>query len=173
MSAHSKKPEKFYLNLVSNLFKSSEEGLTYFAAFLLGTLVILVAVGIFSRISGVRIPGVIEFSAFILIALVFLPLAAVTRRESHVRVQIFSERFSPRAKRVVTISTSLMALAAIALIAILCWQMFFETLESGSVTVGSPHIVLWVPQLPVALGMSLVCIRMAIDLLKDFLGDGN
>lgn len=147
------------------LLKTGEDSLTYLAAILLGMLVIAIVLGIGSRLSGIRVSGIIEISSFILIALVFLPLSEVTRSKQHVRVQFINDRFSPRVKKHVEIITSILALFVVTIISVLCWQMFIETLRSRSVTVGSPHISLWIPQLPIALGMSLTGIRMVLDLI--------
>jgi TRAP-type C4-dicarboxylate transport system permease small subunit len=155
--------------MVGNLLKVNEDGLTYMAAFILGGLVIIVVMGIISRLSGIYLPGVIDISSFLLIAIVFLPLSRVTRIGSHVNVTLISDFFSPRTKRMVTICTNIVATTGVTLIAFLCWQMFIETWESGSVSVGSPHIPLWIPQLSVVIGMSLVGIRMVIDLMKRIL----
>jgi len=166
MSTGFRKFKQTCLNLTGNLLKVNEDGLSYAAALILGGLVIIVVMGIISRLTGIYLPGVIDISSFLLIAIVFLPLSRVTRIGSHVNVTLISDFFSPPTKWIVTICTNIIATTAVILIAFLCWQMFIETWESGSVSMGSPHIPLWIPQLSVVIGMSLVSIRMVIDLIK-------
>ncbi|MFC1533842.1 TRAP transporter small permease [Thermodesulfobacteriota bacterium] len=157
-----------FLTFTGRLLRAVEDCFKYAAAILLGGMVALVVIGIVSRLTGIQASGIIQISAFILIAIVFLPLAVVTRTGSHISVQIVSERFSPRVRKIASICSGLLAGAAVILIAVLCWQLFFETLKSGSVTVGSPHIPLWIPQLPIVFGMSLIGIRIVIELIKIF-----
>lgn len=166
MLTRSGKPNHTYLKLFSSLIQKIESKFVTFSALLLGGLVIIVMTGVLTRLLGIRVPGVMDFSAFILVSLVFLPLAEVTRSARHVRVEFIDHLIPSNYKKVVVFITSSVALFIVGLIAVLCWQMLFESYESGTVTVGSPHIPLWIPQISIAIGLSIMTIRMIISLFE-------
>ncbi|TCS65903.1 TRAP-type C4-dicarboxylate transport system permease small subunit [Primorskyibacter sedentarius] len=115
---------------------------------------------------GLTIPSYADFTGFFLAASTFLSLAYALRAGGHIRVTLLLGRLPKKAQRgfeifVVTVALAMSAYASWYLI-----LLVYESFEYGDRSSGMVSVPLWLPQLPVALGL----IILAIALLDELIG---
>jgi len=114
---------------------------------------------------GLTIPSYSEFTGFFLAAASFLALAYTLRAGGHIRVTLLTRRFSRQGQRLV----EGFALASGAMMA--CYATFYmifliaESIEFNDMTSGMVAIPLWIPQLPIVLGLAILTLALVDDLL--------
>ncbi|UXX84285.1 TRAP transporter small permease [Roseovarius pelagicus] len=115
---------------------------------------------------GLTIPSYSDFTGFFLAASTFLALAYCLRAGGHIRVTLVLGRLSKGAQRAFE-----MLVTAIALMmsAYATWYMALlvaESLEYGDRSSGMVSVPIWIPQLPVALGLGILTLALADELLS-------
>ncbi len=132
--------------------------------FMVGIAVMILA-QIFGRMSGVMVPSADDISGYFMGASTFFALAYSLRRGGHIRVELMLQRLGSGARRFFEI----WALgAAGAMTAYASWWCIFLTWESymlGDVSPGVIAIPLWIPQLSMCAGITLLCIAFFDDLV--------
>jgi TRAP-type C4-dicarboxylate transport system permease small subunit len=133
--------------------------------FLVAICVIVVA-QIVARQLETIIPSADQFAGFCLAATSFLGLAYSFRSGSHIRVTLFTQALRGVAARVFVV----LALAVAAMISgILAWEtigMVVQNATRGEVTSGLVPVPLWIPQVGMALGVTLFAIAIVEDLVN-------
>ena len=114
---------------------------------------------------GLVIPSVAEFAAFLLVGAAFLGLAYSLRRGSHIRVSLLTQKLSESGQRLVEITCLLMGFLLAAFCAWYTLLLVVDSWQFQEQSYGVVSVPLWIPQLPMALGLLI----LAIALLDDFL----
>lgn len=137
----------------------------YVAEFALLSMAILINVDIFSRnVLEKSIISTDELSGYLLVCVVFLGGAYTLRSGSFLRIEMLIGLLSPRARQLLAI---LYNIVAIALCSILAWQYFRLVMVSYSRKVLAPTLLetpIWIPQLALPIGMSLVIYALLLEL---------
>jgi TRAP-type C4-dicarboxylate transport system permease small subunit len=119
---------------------------------------------------GLLIPSYSEFAGFFLAAASFLALAYTLRSGDHIRVSLIIHHLPPRARRLIELWC--MAIAG-SLTGYFTWHAFGLVLDSLRFNDLSPGIVpvpLWIPQAPIAVGLTVLTIALADDFCRVLLG---
>jgi TRAP-type C4-dicarboxylate transport system permease small subunit len=143
-------------NYLRNLYRLSG----YAAALFLIFVATFILTGIASRIFGFYIRGLAEYSGYCMAASSFLALAYTFGEKGHIRITLFLEKSKKNIKKFLEL-----------------WCLFFATLFSGFLSFyfikmlmisinfqerseGADEILIWIPQIPVALGSAIffICI---------------
>ncbi|ALM53416.1 TRAP transporter small permease [Halomonas huangheensis] len=109
---------------------------------------------------GIEITGVSELASFLLVGATFLGMAYTFTHHAHIRMSLIIQRL-PAAVRVFTELFCL--LVAVALNLLLCvslWTLLQESTEFSDVSSGLLAIPLWIPQLVLLIGMSLMSLAL-------------
>jgi TRAP-type C4-dicarboxylate transport system permease small subunit len=108
-----------------------------------------------------------EIGGYMLVAIAFLSLAPCQVNRSFHEVEFVQARLSPRARSILRLIFGLLALAACALLA---WQFVRLELSSwrfGDVAPSYLATPLWLPRLPMALGMIALCFSLCRTLIAE------
>ena len=135
---------------------------TIAAIFLVGICVWVLA-QIIGRLLGVAIPSADEFAGYCLSASTFLALSYALRQGSHIRVTLLIDRLPPKGRR--WFETVCVA-GGLALSAYLTWftiEMVWFSIEFGDLTQGLVPIPLWIPQMGMVIGLTMLTLAFAVD----------
>jgi TRAP-type C4-dicarboxylate transport system permease small subunit len=140
------------------------------AGVFLVTICVIVTAQIVARQFQTIIPSADQFAGFCLAATSFLGLAYSFRSGSHIRVTLFTQALSGLPARLMVI----LALAVAASISgLLAWEtvkMVLQNAARGEVTTGLVPVRLWIPQLGMAVGVTLFAVAIVEDLIAAILG---
>lgn len=140
------------------------------AGFFLVAICVIVMAQIVARQMGTIIPSADEFAGFCLAATSFLGLAYSFRSGSHIRVTLFIQALGRTGTRVMLVLALGVATAVSGLLAYHTILMVVQNATRGEVTSGLVPIPLWLPQMGMALGISLFCVAIVEDLVNAIMG---
>ncbi|MFC2967086.1 TRAP transporter small permease [Acidimangrovimonas pyrenivorans] len=115
---------------------------------------------------GLTIPSYAEFTGYFLAASTFLALAYTLRGGGHIRVTL-AIQFMPRALRRAV--EALVLAAAAGMTGFAAWHMILYVHDSwsyGDMSPGMVPVPIWIPQTPLALGLTILAIALVDDLLQ-------
>ena len=139
------------------------------AAFLVGTLV-MVLIAIAGRLLNFHVPGTDAYAGYCMAASGFLALAHTLRRNEHIRVTLVIERLGGRARR----GLELWALAAstvlAALFAAYSIRLAYQSHDFHDISTANDATPLWIPQLAMAIGTTILAIALADELVAEWRG---
>ncbi|WP_289041097.1 TRAP transporter small permease [uncultured Aliiroseovarius sp.] len=124
-----------------------------------------IAAGLFDKSIGLTIPSYADFTGFFLAASTFLALAYTLRAGGHIRVTLLTNRLPARPRRKVDIFVVLVALAMSGYATWYVILLVGESIEFGDRSSGMVSVPLWLPQLPLALGLSILTLALADELV--------
>lgn len=127
-----------------------------------GILVVLQIVG---RLIGILVPSVPELAGFLLGATIFLALADTQRLGEHIRVTVLFERTGKRLTYALEILYRVVGLLILSGLAWFMLNLAFESWEYNDRSAGMVGIPYWIPQSAMTLGVILLCIRFADELV--------
>ena len=140
---------------------------------LLGTLGMIAAmlVGVADVVGteflGRPLLGTLEFTESTMVLVVFGALAYAQERRAHIRVELLYSYVGPRGKSFMEVVTHIVAFIFFALVA---WQGYGELLYSWEIkesTMGSVRFPLYPARILLLLGVWLLLLRLAIDIVQD------
>lgn len=124
---------------------------------------------IYSAVAGsalsLTIPSYSDFTGFFLAAASFLALAYTLRSGGHIRVTLVTGLMPAKAQRVFEALALLVGLAMTAYATFYMFGLVLESIEFGDMTSGMVSIPLWVPQIPVLVGLAILTIALADELI--------
>lgn len=135
------------------------------AAICLLAIAVLILAQVAGRWFDIIVPGAEEFAGFLMAATAFLALAWTLRSGGHIRVTLLIRNFSPRFRR---LQETVVLLLAVALSARLAWAavaLVIESYEFNDVSDGYIAVPLWIPQMPMALGLLLFTLALLDELI--------
>lgn len=124
-----------------------------------------IAAGLFGSGIGLTIPSYADFTGFFLAASTFLALAYALRAGGHIRVTLLIGRLSEGPRRIVEIAVVIVALAMTAFATWYVILLVAESIEFADRTSGMVSVPLWWPQLPVAVGLGVLTLALADELV--------
>lgn len=114
---------------------------------------------------GLTIPSYSDFTGFFLAAASFLALAHTLRRGDHIRVTLLTGKLPAKAARAAEVAAVAIALLATLFLAWYVGALVLESLEYGDLSSGMVAVPLWIPQCFVALGIVVLAVALADELL--------
>ena len=143
-------------NYLRTLYKLSG----YIAAFFLILVATFILTGITSRIFGFYIRGLAEYSGYCMAASSFLALAYTFGEKGHIRITLFLEKSNKNIRRYLelwclSISTFFSGFLSFYFVKMLMISFNFQERSEGA-----DEILIWIPQVSVALGSTVffICI---------------
>lgn len=139
----------------------------YLAGFCLVAIMLIILAQIVGRLFGFIVPSAEDFSGYALAAATFFGLAYTFHEGGHIRVTLLIQGWSPRKRYLQELLVLLFALLLVSYMTYYCLYMVWESYVFEELSYGYIPVPLWIPQLPLALGMlalnlaildSLVCL---------------
>ena len=127
----------------------------YIAAFFLILVAIFILTGIASRIFGFYIRGLAEYSGYSMAASSFLALAYTFGEKGHIRITLFLEKFKENIKRILNLWCLFVTTFFSGFLSYYFIKMLIISIKFGERSEGADEILIWIPQLSVAIGSTI------------------
>ncbi len=114
---------------------------------------------------GLTIPSYADFTGFFLVASTFLALAYALRAGGHIRVTLLTNRLPVPTRRMTEAAVTFLALVMSGYATWYMGLLLLESLEFGDRSAGMVSVPLWLPQAPVALGLAILTLALADELI--------
>ena len=107
-----------------------------------------------------------EFSVYAIVASTFIGSPYVLLHRGHVNIDLLPNAAGPRGKYLLELLAGLVSLAFCALLAWSGWHHFHEAWSGGWTTESVWALPLWIPLLPLPLGIGLLCLQYIAELWR-------
>lgn len=119
---------------------------------------------------GLMVPSYAEFAGFFLAAASFLALAYTLRCGAHIRVSMVIQTMTKRQRRFIEIWCAGMGAVLSAYFAIYTVGLVIESWQFGDVSPGMVALPLWIPQVPMAVGLIVLTIALIDECIEALAG---
>ena len=132
----------------------------YLASFFLILILVFIVIGIASRIFGFYIRGLAEYSGYCMAASSFLALAYTFGEKGHIRITLFLEKSNKTVRRFLEIWCLSAATFFSGFLSFYFVKMLMISIKFQERSEGADEILIWIPQISVALGSTIffICI---------------
>ena len=142
----------------------------YIAAFFLILVATFILTGIASRIFGFYIRGLAEYSGYSMAASSFLALAYTFGEKGHIRITLFLEKSKGNFRRILELWCLFVATFFSGFLSYYFIKMLIISIKFGERSEGADEILIWIPQLAVAIGSTIffICVmhNFILSILK-------
>ena len=114
-----------------------------------------------------------EFVVYAMIASTFIGAPYVLMLKGHVSVDLLPTVLGGNGKRLLDVLSALLSLAFCALLAWSGWHYFYEALSRGWTTDTVWALPLWIPLLPLPLGVGIMCLQYIAEIYKNWTETGE
>ena len=139
------------------------------ALFLMGTLA-MVLTGILGRLLDFHVPGTDAYAGYCMAAAGFLALAHTLTRGDHIRVTLLLEHVGPVARHWLELWALSVATLLAALFAFYSARLAWQSYEFNDISTASDATPLWLPQLAMAAGTTILLIALVDALVREARG---
>ena len=143
----------------------------YIAAIFLILVAVFILIGISSRIFGFYIRGLSEYSGYCMAASTFFALAYTFGEGGHIRITLFLERLNKKFRKIFEIWCLLIATFFSGYIAFYFIKMLIISYKFKERSEGADEILIWIPQLPLGIGSTILFVCVFHHLIKCFYND--
>lgn len=137
----------------------------YAAGFCIALIMVVILVQIVGRIFGFIVPSAENVSGYALAASTFFGLAYTFHEGGHIRVSLVIQKWPPRARFIQELAVLIFGFGLACYMTYYCWHMVYESYIFEEVSHGYIPIPIWIPQIPVGLGMTALAIAILDDLI--------
>ena len=132
----------------------------FIAAFFLILVATFILTGIASRIFGFYIRGLAEYSGYSMAASSFLALAYTFGEKGHIRITLFLEKSKENIRKLLELWGLLVTTFFSGFLSYYFIKMLIISIIFGERSEGADEILIWIPQLSVAIGSTIffICV---------------
>ena len=152
---------------LENIYKFSG----YVAAIFLILIAIFILLGICSRIFGFYIRGLSEYSGYCMAAATFFALAYTFGEGGHIRITLFIEKLNKKFRKIFEIWCLLVASIFSGYLSFYFIKILIISYKFKERSEGADEILIWIPQLPLGIGSTILFVCIFHLLLKCFYND--
>ncbi len=139
------------------------------ALFMVGTLV-MVLLGITGRLLNFHVPGTDSYAGYCMAASGFLALAYTLQKGEHIRVTLLLEHLGQRAGRALELWSLGVATLLSGAFAYFSIRLSFQSWDFNDISTGNDATPLWLPQLAMAFGVTILFIAFIDDFVRELQG---
>ena len=143
------------------------------AAFFLILVATFILTGIASRIFGFYIRGLAEYSGYSMAASSFLALAYTFGEKGHIRITLFLEKSKKNTRRILELWCLFVATFFSGYLSYYFVKMLIISIKFGERSEGADEILIWIPQLSVAIGSTIFFICVMHNFILSILKNNN
>ena len=141
----------------------------YAAAFFLILVATFILTGIASRIFGFYIRGLAEYSGYSMAASSFLALAYTFGEKGHIRITLFLEKSKENVRKILELWCLFVATFISCFLSYYFIKMLIISIKFGERREGADEILIWIPQLSVAIGSTIFFICVSHNFILSIL----
>ena len=156
-------------NYLKNLYRLSG----YVAAVFLILVATFILLGIASRIFGFYIRGLAEYSGYCMAASSFLALAYTFGEKGLIRITLFLEKSKKNIRRFLELWCLFVATFFSGFLSFYFIKMLLISINFQERSEGADEILIWIPQVPVALGSTIFFICVLHNFILLILKNNN
>ena len=145
------------------------DGAAALAALFMVLLLLAVLASVLGRQLHFNIPGTDAYAGYMMAGAGFLALAHTLKRGEHIRVTLLLQRLSPRARHGLEIWALFAASALAALVAYYSVRLAWQSHAFNDISTGNDATPLWLPQLSMAIGTTILAIAFIDELVLELL----
>ena len=119
---------------------------------------------------GLTIPSYSDFTGFFLTAASFFALAYTLREGGHIRVALVIQRLAPGPRRFVELWCLGVAIVLTAWFAWYAANLVVQSYTYNDLSPGMVPVPIWIPQVPIVLGLIVLLIALIDDFLTTLTG---
>lgn len=146
------------------------DGAAWLAALFLIGLLAMVLLAIVSRLAHFHVPGTDAYAGYLMAASGFLALAHTLKRGEHIRVTLLLARLRGGARRGLEIWALFAATLLAALFAFYSVRLAWQSRVFHDVSTSNDATPLWIPQLGMAVGTTILFIAFVDELVLELQG---
>lgn len=146
------------------------DGAAWLAALFLVGLLLMVLLGIVSRQLAFHVPGTDAYAGYLMAASGFLALAHTLKKGEHIRVTLLLGRLEGGARRALEIWALAAASALALLFSFYSVRLAWQSRQFHDISTAADATPLWIPQLGMALGTTVLAIAFIDELVLELRG---
>jgi TRAP-type C4-dicarboxylate transport system permease small subunit len=146
------------------------DGAAALAAVMMVALLVMVLLGIVSRLLHFHVPGTDAYAGYLMAGAGFLALAHTLKRGEHIRVTLLLGQLKGGARRGMEIWALLAATALAALGAFYSARLVWQSHLFNDISTGNDATPLWLPQLGMAVGNAILVVAFIDELVLELRG---
>ena len=146
------------------------DGAAALAALFMVLLLLAVLASVLGRQFGFHVRGTDAYAGYMMAAAGFLALAHTLKRGEHIRVTLFLQSLSPRARHALEIWALFAATVLAALVAYYSVRLAWQSHTFNDISTGNDATPLWLPQLSMAIGTTILAIAFVDELVLELRG---
>ena len=128
----------------------------------------LVLYSILARLVGFYAGGATDVAGYVMATSTFLALAYTFRTQGHIRVALLIQSFSGPNRRAIEVVCLGIMSAITCFVAYYLARLAHDSWSFGERSEGADAILIWIPQLPVAIGALLLAVSVTHTLVQAF-----
>ena len=146
------------------------DGAAALAALFMVLLLLAVLASVFGRQFHFNIPGTDAYAGYMMAGAGFLALAHTLKRGEHIRVTLLLQSLSPRARHALEVWALAAASLLAALVAFYSVRLAWQSHAFNDISTGNDATPLWLPQLSMAIGTTILAIAFIDELVLELRG---
>jgi TRAP-type C4-dicarboxylate transport system permease small subunit len=155
---------------VRRLLDALYDGAAWLAALFMVGLLAMVLLAIVSRLLHFHVPGTDAYAGYLMAGAGFLALAHTLKRGEHIRVTLLLSRLRGGARRGLEVWALAAATALAALFAFYSVRLAWQSRQFHDISTGNDATPLWIPQLGMALGTTILFVAFVDELVLELRG---
>jgi len=146
------------------------DGAAWLAALFMVALLVTVLLSIGGRELNFYVKGTDAYAGYFMAAAGFLALAHTLKRGEHIRVTLLLQALSPRARHLFEIWALAVAALLSVLVAYYSMRLAWQSHLFNDISTGSDATPLWLPQIGMAVGTTILAIAFVDELVLELRG---
>jgi len=146
------------------------DGAAGLAALFMVLLLVAVLASVLGRQFHFNIPGTDAYAGYMMAGAGFLALAHTLKRGEHIRVTLLLQSLSPRARHALEVWALAAASGLAALVAFYSVRLAWQSHAFNDISTGNDATPLWLPQLSMAIGTTILAIAFIDELVLELRG---